>query len=41
MVADGFTKLLPGQKHAAFVKQLELVNIKEILNVVDSMANKH
>lgn len=26
MVADGFTKLLPPQRHAIFVKQLKLVN---------------
>jgi hypothetical protein len=28
MVADGFTKILPAQKHAEFVKQLNLVDIK-------------
>jgi len=29
MVADGFTKVLPAQKHAEFVKQLNLVDIKD------------
>jgi hypothetical protein len=29
MVADGFTKILPAQKHAEFVQQLNLVNIKD------------
>jgi hypothetical protein len=28
IVADGFTKMLPGQKHAEFVRQLGLVDIK-------------
>ena len=31
MVADGFTKLLPPQKQAEFVQQLNLVNIREKL----------
>jgi hypothetical protein len=29
MVVDGFTKVLPAQKHAEFVKQLNLVDIKD------------
>ena len=29
MVADGFTKILPAQKHAEFVRQLNLVDIKD------------
>jgi hypothetical protein len=29
MVADGFTKVLPTQKHAEFVKQLNLVDIRD------------
>ena len=29
MVADGFTKILPAQKHEEFVKQLNLVDIKD------------
>ena len=31
MVADGFTKILPAQRHAEFVKQLNLVDIKDKL----------
>ena len=31
MVADGFTKVLPAQKHAEFVKHLNLVDIKDRL----------
>ena len=31
MVADGFTKLFPAQKQADFVRQLNLVDIKEKL----------
>ena len=29
MVADGFTKVLPAQRHAEFVQQLNLVDIKD------------
>jgi hypothetical protein len=29
MVADGFTKILLAQKHVEFVKQLNLVDIKD------------
>jgi hypothetical protein len=29
MVADGFTKILPAQKHVEFVRQLNLVDIKD------------
>ena len=29
MAADGLTKALPRQRHEAFIKQLNLVNIKE------------
>ena len=32
MVADGFTKELPPQKHANFVKQLNLVDITHLLS---------
>ena len=32
MVADGFTKDLPAQKHANFVKQLNLIDISYILS---------
>ena len=32
LVADGFTKELPRQKHEKFVRQLNLVDIKEKLN---------
>jgi reverse transcriptase-like protein len=32
MVADGFTKELPAQKHANFVKQLNLVDISHLLS---------
>jgi hypothetical protein len=32
MVADRFTKLLPPQKHATFLKQLNLVDITDLLN---------
>ena len=31
MVADGFTKIFPAQKQAEFVRQLNLVDIKEML----------
>jgi hypothetical protein len=31
MVADGFTKVLPAQKHADFIKLLNLVDIKDKL----------
>ena len=31
MVADGFTKILPPQRHKEFIRQLDLVNIKWIL----------
>ena len=33
MVADGFTKVLSAQKHSEFVKQLNLVNIKDKFEV--------
>ena len=33
MVADGFTKVLPAQKHAEFVKQLNLVDIRNRIEV--------
>jgi hypothetical protein len=33
MVADGFTKVLPAQKHAEFVRQLNLVDIKDKFDV--------
>jgi hypothetical protein len=36
IVADGFTKLLPPQKHTAFVKQLNLIDITEQLNKLSS-----
>jgi hypothetical protein len=37
MVADGFTKVLPTQKHAEFVRQLNLVDIKDkVLKIQDS-----
>ena len=35
MIADGFTKLLPAQKHAEFVKQLNLVDIKNKFEVAN------
>ena len=31
MIADGLTKALPGQKHAEFLKQLNLVDIKHLI----------
>jgi hypothetical protein len=31
MVADGFTKILPPQRHEEFLRQLNLVDIEEIL----------
>ena len=31
MPADGLTKVLPGQKHKEFVRQLGLVNIHDLL----------
>jgi hypothetical protein len=31
MVADGFTKALPAQKHAEFIQLLNLVDIKDKL----------
>ena len=33
MVADGFTKILPAQKHAEFVRQLNLVDIKDKFDI--------
>lgn len=33
MAADGFTKILPAQKHAEFVKQLNLVDIEDKFEV--------
>ena len=35
MVADGLTKILPGQKFQKFVKQLALVDIYSILEGQD------
>ena len=37
MVADGFTKVLPAQKHAGFVRQLNLVDIKDKLTTTDNI----
>jgi len=34
MVADGFTKLLPPQKHAEFVKQLNLIDISSRIQAI-------
>jgi hypothetical protein len=34
MVADGFTKVLPAQKHKEFIKQLNLVDIKDKILVL-------
>ncbi len=31
MVANGLTKALPSQKHAEFMKQLNLVNIQHLI----------
>ena len=31
MVADGLTKALPSQKHAEFIKQLNLVDIQHLI----------
>jgi len=31
MVADGLTKALPSQKHAEFMKQLNLVDIQYLI----------
>ena len=31
MVANGLTKALPDQKHAKFIKQLNLVNIQHLI----------
>ena len=31
MIADGFTKVLPAQKHANFVRQLNLVDVSDLL----------
>jgi hypothetical protein len=36
MVADGFTKILPPQKHANFIKQLNLLDISEELQKVST-----
>jgi hypothetical protein len=37
MVADGFTKLLSAQKHKEFVKMLNLVDIKAMLQAGESI----
>jgi len=31
MVADGLTKALPRQKHKAFIHQLNLIDIKDLI----------
>lgn len=33
IVADGLTKILPGQKFKHFIEQLTLVNIKSVLEI--------
>ena len=35
MIADGFTKVLPTQKHANFVRLLNLVDIKDKIKIQD------
>ena len=34
MTADGLTKALPHQKHKAFIKQLNLIEIKDLIDSV-------
>jgi len=34
MTADGLTKVLPCQKHEAFIKQLNFVEIKDLIDLV-------
>ena len=31
IVADGFTKILPGQRHEEFIRQLNLIDVSEML----------
>ena len=39
MVADGFTKLLPTQKHHEFVKMLNIVDLKAKFDVEKRLLN--
>ena len=41
MVADGFTKKLPAQKHEEFIQQLNLVDIKEKFRLEDRQESSH
>lgn len=36
MIADGFTKILPSQRHKIFVEQMNLVNVPILKNSIES-----
>ena len=40
IVADGFTKILPPQQHEEFIRKLNLVNIKQILEEQETRTGK-